>query len=133
MSSLLVSSDLDGEQRSGLRFTAEETAPCKCCHVYMVATIYTWGFGFVTGFIGHFQFVITIYSGAIAYSYSLKFIVARNETSRGVVPSPVLWYGLQTVNYPLTGLPNCLRAAATATLDSVFFFFLLYNCISNQN
>jgi hypothetical protein len=64
-------------------------------------TIKMWGVGLVTEFIGLLQFLITIQSGTIANSHSLKFTIAHIESSWSAVSSPVIWYYLPTVVVPL--------------------------------
>jgi hypothetical protein len=59
--------------------------------------------GFVTGFIGYFQLLITFPYGDIAQFTVLQFTRAGTESSRFAIAPPVIWYSLQTadVSIPL--------------------------------
>jgi hypothetical protein len=63
------------------------------------------GFGLVTGFIGHFRFIITIHRLALLL---ILTVYTRTESSQSAVPSSVLWYQLSTTDSPLPGFQTVL-------------------------
>jgi hypothetical protein len=77
----------------------------------------TWGYGLVTGFLSHSQFIITIYR-LQQYRY---FSVCSSLHAHCVFPvcCPFTSPLIPAPSVLLPGYPNCLLATATATVDSV--------------
>jgi hypothetical protein len=91
------------------------------------------GFGLVTGFIGHFQHLIAVYYGAICNSHIPQFTTTRTEYFQSALHTSPLVPFSRGGRFLSSRFPNCLRATATATLDSQCFQLKLDPIVTKLN